>query len=71
MKRISSIQYPQQEVIHAAHERPVFPADYNKIFSSMVMSAFIFDGRIILNHKKLHDLGFNVYPIGMPALIHF
>jgi len=45
--------------------------DYKKIYSSMVKPAFIFDGRIILNHKKLHDLGFNVYPIGMPPLTHF
>lgn len=45
--------------------------DYEKIFTSMVKPAFIFDGRIILTHKKLHDLGFNVYPIGMPPLTHF
>ncbi len=42
--------------------------DYNRIFESMEKPAFIFDGRNILNHKKLYDIGFNVYPIGKPAL---
>jgi UDPglucose 6-dehydrogenase len=42
--------------------------DYERIFQSMVKPAFIFDGRDILDHKKLHALGFNVYAIGKPAL---
>lgn len=42
--------------------------DYEKIFQSMVKPAFIFDGRDILDHKKLHAMGFNVYAIGKPAL---
>ncbi|MBN2412716.1 nucleotide sugar dehydrogenase [candidate division KSB1 bacterium] len=42
--------------------------DYNRIFESMEKPAFIFDGRNILNHKKLYDIGFNVYPIGKPEL---
>jgi UDPglucose 6-dehydrogenase len=42
--------------------------DYEKIFASMVKPAFIFDGRNILDHKKLHDIGFNVYAIGKPSL---
>ena len=44
--------------------------DYEKIFASMVKPAFIFDGRNLLDHKKLHVTGFNVYPIGKPALTH-
>jgi len=42
--------------------------DYKKIFASMEKPAFIFDGRNILNHQKLYEIGFNVYPIGKRAL---
>jgi len=45
--------------------------DFKKIFQSMVKPAFIFDGRNILNHEQLFDIGFNVFPIGKPALTHF
>jgi UDPglucose 6-dehydrogenase len=34
----------------------------------MVKPAFIFDGRNILDHQKLHEIGFNVYAIGKPPL---
>lgn len=44
--------------------------DYQKIFNSMLKPAFIFDGRNHLDHKKLFKIGFNVYPVGKPALIH-
>ncbi len=37
----------------------------------MKKPAFIFDGRNILNHKELFDIGFNVYPIGKASLTHF
>lgn len=45
--------------------------DYEKIFKSMVKPAFIFDGRNILNHRELHQMGFNVYAIGKPPLTNF
>ena len=45
--------------------------DYEKIFGSMRKPAFIFDGRNILDHKNLYNIGFNVYPIGKPKLTHF
>jgi UDPglucose 6-dehydrogenase len=45
--------------------------DYRRIFKSMVHPAFIFDGRNVLNHKRLFDLGFNVFPIGKKPLKHF
>jgi UDPglucose 6-dehydrogenase len=45
--------------------------DYQKIYQSMEKPAFIFDGRNILNHQELYKIGFNVYPIGKPALTHF
>lgn len=45
--------------------------DYKRIFKSMVHPAFIFDGRNILDHKRLFELGFNVFPIGKMPLKHF
>ena len=45
--------------------------DYNKIFENMEKPAFLFDGRNILDHQKIHEIGFNVYPIGKPPLTHF
>ena len=45
--------------------------DYRKILDLMVKPAFIFDGRNILDHKALFELGFNVYPIGKRPLSHF
>ncbi len=45
--------------------------DYNRILESMEKPAFIFDGRNILPHKDLFELGFNVVPLGMPELSHF
>ncbi len=45
--------------------------DFRKIYKTMVKPAFIFDGRNIIDHKKCFSIGFNVYPIGKPALSHF
>jgi UDPglucose 6-dehydrogenase len=45
--------------------------DYRTMFESMEKPAFLFDGRNILDHQALHDIGFNVFPIGKPALKHF
>lgn len=45
--------------------------DYKKIFDSMNKPAFIFDGRNILDHHRLFEIGFNVFCIGKPALTHF
>jgi UDPglucose 6-dehydrogenase len=45
--------------------------DYERIYQSMVKPAFIFDGRNILDHPRLFEMGFNVFPIGMPPLTHF
>jgi len=44
--------------------------DFEKIYQSMTKPAFIFDGRNILDHKRLFEIGFNVFPIGKPALTH-
>jgi len=45
--------------------------DFEKIYKSMIKPAFIFDGRNIVDHKKLYEIGFNVFPTGKPALTHF
>lgn len=42
--------------------------DYERIYHSMAKPAFLFDGRNLLDHKKLYEMGFNVYPIGKPPL---
>jgi len=42
--------------------------DYERIYHSMTKPAFLFDGRNLLDHKKLYEIGFNVYPIGKPPL---
>ena len=44
--------------------------DYQKIFNAMKKPAFIFDGRNHLDHQKLFDIGFNVFPTGKPSLLH-
>ena len=45
--------------------------DYQAIHNDMIQPAFIFDGRNILDQKKLHKIGFNVYAIGKPPRTHF
>ena len=45
--------------------------DWGKIYRSMEKPAFLFDGRNILDHERLYNLGFNVYPLGRPPLKHF
>jgi len=45
--------------------------DYGKVYESMIKPCFIFDGRNILDHERLFDIGFNIFPIGKPAMTHF
>lgn len=45
--------------------------DYRRIFEEMEKPAFIFDGRNILNHQELYEIGFNVFPLGTTAYKHF
>lgn len=44
--------------------------DYERIFRNMVQPSFIFDGRNLLDHRKLFEIGFNVYPIGKAPMSH-
>ena len=45
--------------------------DYERIFSLMEKPAFVFDGRNILDHDRLFEIGFNVYPLGKLEKTHF
>ena len=44
--------------------------DFERLYASMATPAFIFDGRNLLDHQKLFEIGFNVYPLGQKALSH-
>ncbi|MFH1102668.1 MAG: nucleotide sugar dehydrogenase [Pseudomonadota bacterium] len=75
--KIDYIEDPYRAV-HGAHAIAVLTEwdlyrtlDFKRIFNSMIKPAFIFDGRNILDHKILFEIGFNVYPIGKPPLTHF
>ena len=45
--------------------------DYENIYKSKTKAGVIFDGRNILDCKKIFNIGFNIFPIGKPALTHF
>jgi UDPglucose 6-dehydrogenase len=45
--------------------------NYHAIFDGMEKPAFIFDGRNILDNRKLFEIGFNVFPLGKPEMKHF
>ena len=45
--------------------------DYKQIYSVMSKPAFIFDGRNILDHQALREIGFEVYAIGKPSRKQF
>lgn len=38
--------------------------DYRRVYNSMLKPAFAFDGRMILDHHQLHEIGFQVEAIG-------
>jgi len=40
--------------------------DFKKIYKSMAKPAFVFDGRNILDHDGLREIGFEVHAIGKP-----
>eukprot|EP00522_Entomoneis_paludosa_P000575 CAMPEP_0172471118 /NCGR_PEP_ID=MMETSP1065-20121228/67651_1 /TAXON_ID=265537 /ORGANISM="Amphiprora paludosa, Strain CCMP125" /LENGTH=454 /DNA_ID=CAMNT_0013229205 /DNA_START=1008 /DNA_END=2372 /DNA_ORIENTATION=- len=40
--------------------------DYERIYKSMSKPAFIFDGRNLMDHAKLREIGFEVHAIGKP-----
>lgn len=40
--------------------------DYKRIYDKMVKPAFLFDGRNVLDHDKLREIGYIVYALGKP-----
>eukprot|EP00606_Chrysophyceae_sp_TOSAG23-5_P001223 GSChrysophyteH2.ASY1.ANO1.1691.1 assembled CDS len=46
-------------------------ADYKALYEVMQKPAFIFDGRNILPHAQLREIGFEVYAIGKPNQAQF
>jgi len=38
--------------------------DWESIYEKMLKPAFVFDGRRILDNKKMEDIGFKFYKIG-------
>jgi UDPglucose 6-dehydrogenase len=45
--------------------------DYGRIYESMEKPAFVFDGRNVLDHARLFEMGFNVFAIGKAPRKHF
>ncbi len=43
--------------------------DWQKIYDNMQKPAFVFDGRNILDHKLLADIGFKVKAIGKASKV--
>lgn len=58
-------------IVIITHWKEFKDLDYKKIFESMEKPAFIFDGRTYLDHKKLFEIGFNVFPIGKSSMVHY
>lgn len=44
--------------------------DYQRIYDSMAKPAFVFDGRNMLDHQSLFEIGFEVYSIGKGRKSH-
>lgn len=44
--------------------------DYQRIYDAMEKPAFLFDGRNMLDHTALYNIGFEVYSIGKGRLTH-
>lgn len=65
---ISNDAYSCLEASHAliiATEWDEFKTlDYRRIYDSMLKPAFAFDGRLILDHQHLHQIGFQVEVVG-------
>lgn len=38
--------------------------DYRQVYDGMVKPAFLFDGRLLLDHEKMEQIGFEVFSIG-------
>ncbi|XP_031570978.1 UDP-glucose 6-dehydrogenase-like, partial [Actinia tenebrosa] len=71
VKRLVTIEQDPYKAVDKAHAFVVCTEwdefktyDYQHIYNNMLKPAFAFDGRMILNHHHLHDIGFQVETIG-------
>jgi UDPglucose 6-dehydrogenase len=71
IKRYTTICRTAAEACHDAHAFCVLTewdefktVDYRAIYDSMKKPAFAFDGRLILDHEKLREFGYEVFCIG-------
>ena len=69
--RLVSIKEDPYTAVQGAHALVIctewdefITLDYQRIYNAMQKPAFIFDGRLILNHAKLLEIGFQVEAIG-------
>ncbi|HKI99057.1 MAG TPA: nucleotide sugar dehydrogenase [bacterium] len=58
-------------IVLVTHWEEFRALDYQRIFDSMEKPASVFDGRNWLDAPALHEIGFNVYPLGKTALVHY
>ena len=63
-----------QEAVDGAHALVVFTSwdkfktyPYHVLYDTLMHPAFLLDGRIVLNHTVLEDIGFKVHAIGKEA----
>lgn len=68
-----TIETDPYQAVKGAHaiaimtEWPEFSTyDYKNMYDSMTKPAFVFDGRNVLDHSALQDIGFEVFAIGKP-----
>jgi len=71
IKRLVTLQSSAAEACRGAHALCVMTEwdefktlDFQAIYDSMKKPAFVFDGRLILNHEQLRSIGFEVFCIG-------
>jgi len=68
-----SVEADPYAAMHGAHAVLVLTEweeftrlDFTRVFAAMQKPAFVFDGRNLLDHKALREIGFIVYGIGKP-----
>ncbi|XP_015748531.1 PREDICTED: UDP-glucose 6-dehydrogenase-like [Acropora digitifera] len=71
VERLITIENDPYKAVEAAHALVICTEwdefkgyDYKRIYDSMLKPAFAFDGRMILDHCYLHEIGFQVETIG-------
>ena len=69
--KLVTIATDPYEALHNAHAMVICTEwdeftklDYHRVYDLMEKPAFIFDGRLILDHQKLLEIGFQVEAIG-------